>query len=327
MTLQKVARLAGVSVSTASKALTNSKDVSDETKRLVLSVAETLGYFSENKRRKLENRKTDNPTVGIICPEIISVYYSEIVTSLCRKITETGGKASVFISEFDNNRQSDILRRCVAESTIDGVLSLDSEESVLLPSSLPTVYLTRTEKCDCVYNDYESGLSDIVSYLTDMGHRSVAFAGEPLTRAKEAYFLQALEAQCLDCPAEFVFCEKGRFELSGKRAAEKLLENPVRPTAVICAYDEIAYGLISTLRRAGVRVPENISVIGINDIPTSKYLDTPLTTLRHDVERLCDEALRLLLDRLKDPKAQRAPISIAIPCALVERSSVLKIKT
>ena len=75
----------------------------------------------------------------------------------------------------------------------------------MLPSSLPTVYLTRTEKCDCVYNDYESGLSDIVSYLTDMGHRSVAFAGEPLTRAKEAYFLQALEAQCLDCPAEFVF--------------------------------------------------------------------------------------------------------------------------
>ena len=327
MTLQKVARLAGVSVSTASKALTNSKDVSDETKHLVLSAAETLGYFNENKRRKLENRKTDCPTVGIICPEIISVYYSEIVTSLCRKISETGGKASVFISEFDNDRQSDILRRCVAESAIDGVLSLDSEESVLLPNSLPTVYLTRAEKCDCVYNDYESGLSDAVSYLVGMGHRAVAFAGEPLTRAKEAFFRQALGAQGLDCPSEFVFCEEGRFELSGKLAAEKLLFG-IR-ALIGASYDTHAPAsrLISTLRGAGVRVPEDISVIGINDIPTSKYLDTPLTTLRHDAERLCDEALRLLFDRLKDPKAQRAPVSIAIPCALVERSSVFKIKT
>ena len=325
MTLQKVARLAGVSVSTASKALTNSKEVSAETKLLVQNAAEKLGYFNENKRRKLENRKTDCPTVGIICPEIISVYYSETVTRLCRKISERGGRASVFISEFDNACQSDILRRCVAENSIDGVISLDSgEENISSPSFLPTVYLCRAVGQNCVFNDYEKGISDAVFYLKERGHTALAFAGEPLTRSKQLCFEKALTVHSLACPPEFLFCEAGRFELSGKRAAEKILRLSERPTAVLCAYDEIAYGLISTLRGAGIRIPEDISVIGINDIPTSKYLDTPLTTLRHDDELLCEEALTLLFRQRKEPKSQTEPIAVPIACTLIERNTVAR---
>lgn len=325
MTLQKVAKLAGVSVSTASKALTNSKEVSAETRLLVQNAAEKLGYYNENKRRRLENRNTDMPTVGIICPEIVSVYYSEIVTLLCRKITERGGSASVYISEFDNENQTDILRRCMAESAIDAVLSLDGENSATQASfsSLPTVYLVRTSDCDCVYNDYENAFFDALSYLKNKGHRRLAFVGEPLTRSKKQNFVSALTRLELPVNEEFLFTEAGRFELSGKKAAEKMLALApnARPSAVLCAYDEIAYGLINTLRVGGVRIPEDISVIGVNDIAMSKYLQTPLTTVRHDAERLCDEALALLFRQLKNPSVRKNPTQIPIACRLIERDS------
>lgn len=323
MTLQKIAKYAGVSVSTASKALSNSRDVSAETKALVLQAAEKLGYYNENKRRKLENRRVDSPTVGIICPEIISVYYSGIVTCLCRKISEKGGKASVFISEFDGDCQRAILHRCMAESSIDGVISLENPRDIDEKQfSMPLVFLSHAPYGDCVYSDMEGGLSQAVSYLLSMGHRQIGFVGEPLTYSKQDAFCRAMKRLTGSVSSDFLFCEEGRFEQSGKLAAEKIAGSCHRPTALIAAYDEVAYGLIATLRERGIRVPEDISVIGINDIPTSKFLDTPLTTLQNDTEEICCRALELLYLQMKEPNHPRERQCEALPCRLICRSTV-----
>lgn len=327
MTLQKVAKLAGVSVSTASKALSDSKDVSEETKMLVHKAAEELGYFSTVKKRRFENRRHSSLTVGIVCPEIISVHYSETVTAFCRRIDETGGKASVFISEFDDEKLKSIFDRCVSENDIDAIVCLEGNvnNEALRNFPIPVVFIRRGGGRCSVNSDMYDGVCKAVRHFADMGHKRIAFAGEPLTLKKQKLFEKAMSEIIGACDKRLVFCEDGRFEATGHAAGERILSlcKKDRPTAVLCAYDEVAYGLMRILRENSVRIPEDISVIGINDIPTSRFLDTPLTSVRHNTETIVEKAMEMLLSQLSGVLPEETHINL--PCELVVRSSVAKI--
>ena len=325
MTLQKVAKLAGVSVSTASKALSDSRDVSEETKVLVKKAAEELGYFSSVKKRRFESRRHSSFTVGIICPEIISIHYSETVTALCRKVDEAGGKASVFITEFDKDKLVKVFERCVSENDIDAIICLEGGISEQLPAvPIPLVFIGSHGDFS-VSTDMNDGIVKAVKYFSEMGHRKIAFAGEPLTVSKQEHFKQAMFSVVGNFDEKHVFCEEGRFEASGHAAALRIcaLDKIDRPTAILCAYDEIAYGLMRTLRENAVGVPQDISVIGINDIPTSRFLDTPLTSVRNKTEEIVTKAMELLL-RLLSGNTDKTE-HVYVPCELAIRSSVAKI--
>ncbi|MBE6571202.1 MAG: LacI family transcriptional regulator [Ruminococcaceae bacterium] len=326
MTLQKVAKLAGVSVSTASKALSDSKEVSGETKALVMKAAEELGYFTKVKKRRFENRRHSSSVIGIICPEIISVHYSELVTALCRKIDEMGGKVSVFISEFDTKKLKSIFDRCVSENEIDGILCLEGGEMPFetLDYPIPVVYLSNCGRYS-VHTDMRDGIYKAVAHFVEMGHKKIGFAGEPLTVIKQEWFKQAMEDMTGSFDEKLIFCEEGRFEQSGHAAGMRIvgLEKKDRPTAILCAYDEIAYGLMRVLRENFLRIPDDISVIGINDIPTSRFLDTPLTSVRNDTEKIVEKAMEMLLLQLSGEKT--GEMHLAVPCELAVRSSVAKI--
>ncbi len=326
MTLQKVAKLAGVSVSTASKAISDSKEVSDETKQLVKKAAEELGYFSTVKKRRFENRRHSSMTVGIICPEIISIHYSETVTALCRKIDELGGKASVFITEFDKEKLKNIFERCVSEREIDAIICLEGATSGQLPSiPIPVVFIGVNNGHYSVNSDIFDGIYKAVKHLFEMGHKKIAYAGEPLTLKKQEYFMQAMTDILGGFDEKLLFCEKGRFESSGHAAGVRIcaLDESDRPTAVLCAYDEIAYGLMRTLRQNSLRVPEDISIIGINDIPTSRFLETPLTSVRNNTGAIVEKAMEMLLFQLSGNGEKMT--SVAVPCELAIRESVAKI--
>ena len=326
MTLQKIAKLAGVSVSTASKALSDSKEVSEKTKELVQKAAQELGYFTKVKKRRFENRRHSSSAIGIICPEIISVHYSELVTALCRKIDEMGGKVSVFISEFDDKKLKNIFDRCVSENDIDGILCLEGADADCerLDYPIPVVYL-RSGGRYSVHTDMRDGIYKAVAHFAEMGHKKIAFAGEPLTFSKQEMFKNAMADILGSFDERLIFCEEGRFEASGHAAGVRLLalEKNDRPTAILCAYDEIAYGLMRVLRENRVHIPDDISVIGINDIPTSRFLDTPLTSVRNDTEKIVEKAMEMLLLQLSGEKT--GEMHLAVPCELAVRSSVAKI--
>ena len=321
MTLEKVAKRAGVSVSTASKALSNGKDISDETKELVRRAAEELGYFSQSKKRKLDNRSSAHPTVALICPEIISIHYSETVTSLCRLIEERGGRASVFITGFDKEKLKNMIDRCIYENEISAAICIDNtKEHGSLP--FPMIYLSRVEGENCVFVDLEGVVGDAANYLYSKGHRKIGFVGERLTLGKQRVFCEYMEKTAGGYDEKLIFCEEGRFEVIGNNAAVKILEMPKekRPTALLAAYDEVAYGLMHTLRSGGVRIPDEISVMGINDIPASRFLDTPLTTLRVPTEELAECAVDMLFDVLSGKQTEKK--SICVECKIIERASV-----
>ncbi len=325
MTLQKVAKLAGVSVSTASKALSDSRDVSEETKAIVRKAAEELGYFSSVKKRRFESRRHSSFTVGIICPEIISIHYSETVTALCRKVDDAGGKASVFITEFNKEKLVNVFERCISENDIDAIVCLEGSVQKQLPAvPIPLVFIGSRGDLS-VSTDMNDGIFKAVKYFFEMGHKRIAFAGEPLTISKQESFKKAMLAVVGGFDEKHIFCEEGRFEASGHAAGLRIceLDEKDRPTAILCAYDEIAYGLMRTLRENSVNIPRDISVIGINDIPTSRFLDTPLTSVRNNTEEIVTKAMDLLLSRLfgNTDKTEQ----IFVPCELAIRSSVAKI--
>ncbi len=326
MTLQKVAKLAGVSVSTASKALSDGKDVSEETKAIVKKAAEELGYFSQVKKRRYENRKHSSVSVGIICPEIISIHYSETVTTLCRMIEENGGKAYIFITDFSEEKLQSVFERCIAERNIDAVISLDGTYSGK-PSDIPipVIYTSTAADGYCVCADTKDGIFKAISYLSEMGHTKIGFAGEPLTLSKEKIFKKSMDEIVGGFCDRHLFCGTGRFEESGHNAALRFLKlsKTDRPTAILCAYDEIAYGFMRTVRENSVKIPEDLSIIGINDIPTSRFLDTPLTSVRCSNELRCKKMYEMLCALLLNKSFE--PKMLMIPCEIAKRSSVGKI--
>lgn len=303
MTLQQVAKKACVSVSTASKALSDGKDVSEETKRRVLNAAKELGYFHESKKRQFENRRHTTFSAAIICPEIISVHYSQVVSAVCHRVYAHGGKASIFITGFDGEKVDEMIDRCVREKEIDAVICLETGGTYRekRPLPMPIVYLVKMDDACCVYPDFAGGIDKAVAALKEMGHQAIGFVGEPLTKRKEAAFRAAMLRHIGAIREDLIFCEEGRFERSGSAAAEKIVKKEAvdRPTAVIAAYDEIAYGLMHTLRTCGLHVPEDLSVVGMNDIPTSRFLEIPLTSLRPPTDFLADYAVELLLTYLR----------------------------
>ena len=326
VTLQKVAKLARVSVSTASKALSDSKEVSEKTKALVKKAAEELGYFSTVKKRRFESKRHSSLAVGIICPEIISIHYSKTVTALCQKIDECGGKASVFITEFDKEKLKNIFERCILEKDIDAIICLEGRFPDRLQSvPIPVVFVSGGNADYSVGSDMSDGITRAVEYFVGMGHKRIAFAGEPLTLIKQEHFKNAMQRLAGGFDEKLLFCEEGRFEASGDAAGLRIcaLDEKDRPTAVLCAYDEIAYGLMRTLRENSFKIPKDISVIGINDIPTSRFLGTPLTSVRNDTERIVGKAMEMLLSQLSEAPAPKE--NVLIPCELVIRGSVTKI--
>ena len=327
MTLEKVAKKAGVSVSTASKALSGGKDISEETKTLVRRAAEELGYFAKMKKRRYENRSHSSVAVGIICPEIISIHYSETVTSLCRMIEESGGKASIFITDFNKEKLKTVFDRCVAEREIDAVISLDGVyDGDLSDIPIPVISTSRVDVGYSVSADLHDGIFKAVSYFLEMGHTKIGFAGEPLTVGKEEFFRKVMNDLTGSVCERYIFCGEGRFEESGHNAALSFLklDKTDRPTAILCAYDEIAYGFMRKVRENSLSIPDDVSVIGINDIPTSRFLDTPLTSVSCNNDARCEKIYEMLNALLS--AGEYLPCKVLVPCDIVKRNSVKEIK-
>ena len=126
MTLKKVAELANVSVSTASKALKNSFDVSEETRRRVIAAAEQCGYFGEKKKVASENRKSSELTIAVVCPEVISPYYSAIIESITTAANKLCYDVVIYNASFDKERYKKILASCFKNRGTDAVINLSS---------------------------------------------------------------------------------------------------------------------------------------------------------------------------------------------------------
>jgi LacI family transcriptional regulator len=323
-TLGMVAHKAGVSPSTVSRILNGTANVSDEKRAMVEQMIEELGFKPDPVARSLAGGRT--MSVGVLTQFIDSPYYGEALRGIEDELHRVH-YSPLFVSGHWNEAEETKRLILLQERKVDGLIVLTgrlSDETLLrVAEKLPVVVTGRRLSADNVFSidyDNEEGARLAVHHLQAMGHRQIAFISGPLDHpdAEERLrgFEQAMRAIEPGFKPELVV--QGDFQESGGfRAMNTLLQTRQPFTAVIAANDQMAYGARLALHRAGLRVPEDVSLVGFDDLPHSAFTLPPLTSVRQSVYEVGQTAVRALLDML----AKRTPPSTVIPAELVVRES------
>ena len=295
MTLKKLADHCHVSVSTVSKAFHNAPDISEETRETIFRAAKELGCYGKYRKEKY-NKKS----IAVICPETGSDFYTGYIERLRALIEQDNGIVLISADGFDKERQRELLDYYADHLHVDGILIFGIHAPLKTGYDTPIVSLhgTDSDPTDAVYMDMRSPINEAVAHLVKLGHTHVAFLGETLTATKGDMFAEAMAGHQLQPTAQI--SSEQRFELAGEDGVQRLLEQAPHTTAIICAYDYIALGAIKALNTAGLRVPEDMSVIGIDNIRVTPYIGTSLTSIDTHPDEICAIAWDLLKKKMEN---------------------------
>jgi DNA-binding LacI/PurR family transcriptional regulator len=287
--IKDVAKLAGVSTATVSHVINKTRFVKDETKRKVLDAIENAAYTPNIHARNLASGQTR--TLGLIISDITNPFFPDLVKSIQEKALELGYEVLVLNTNYEPERDVAYVQRLL-ELQVRGVMILTSEMDLsvierLSSRKIQVVFLDIGKVGPHISNirvNYENGVHQAVEHLLELGHRQIAFISGPVdfksAQIRRKAFLSGMKKHRASLHTEPVICE-GDFKLeSGQQAVKELLALKNRPTAVIAANDLMAIGAMRELRRAGLRVPKDVSVIGCDDIWIANLTDPPLTTIK-----------------------------------------------
>jgi LacI family transcriptional regulator len=325
-TMKDVAALAGVHPATASRALSGARTVSPELVRAVQRAARKLNYRVNPIGRALKQGATG--TVGVVVPEIENPFFPALVRAVEGAAHREG--LGLFLCDADNSAQieaervDELLRRQVDGLIISPVHALRSAEAVRAAAErVPVVQVDRMVDAptDMVGVNQHGMIEAVVDHLRSAGRVRFAFitsgeANSPVTERLAGYRRVFAED-----PGALDRIQVGDLTLEwGAKAAGALLagSEPL-PDALVCANDLIAIGAMQTLRRAGVRVPEDVAIAGIDDTPFARVAEPLLTTVAQPVGQIGDEAVRMLLTRRREPHL--APRRLVLTGRLVPRDS------
>lgn len=325
-TIRDVARAAGVSVATVSRVLNDHARVKDETRARVREVALRLDYTPNEAARSLITSRTH--ALGVLLPDLYGEFFSEVLRGVDLRARRDGLHLLVSSSHADGNDLVGALR--TMRGRIEGliVMAPDVDTAALVQAAgggFPLVLLdpgVRAVGVDSISIDNVGGATAAVDHLLDLGHRRIATIAGPAQNADARQRLEGWKKALVarGVPADPAFVTTGDFtEPSGYAGVARLLELRPRPTAVFVANDYMAIGAMSALAQAGLRVPEDMAIVGFDDIAMARYLNPPLTTVHVDLLDLGARAVQRLVDvREGTPARRRHEIT---PARLVIRRS------
>ena len=330
-TLQDVAQIAGVSTATVSRALSSPDMVSESTRNRVSKAIDISGYRINRTARNLRTQRAHS--VLVLLPDLANPFFSTILEGISISLSRKGYSmliASTKQVHDSGERLVDYLEDARADGMIilDGGLSSDVVESLeKAPQAERILFACEwIEGVDfpSVRSENRRGTRDAVRHLASLGHKKIAHVtgpvGNVLTRARKDAFMAEVEALDLKLESEWII--PGDFSLAaGCLAAKTWLALCDRPTAVFCASDLLALGFISELSRHDIKVPEDVSVMGFDDIDLAEQFIPPLTTIRQDRLRLGETAANMLLARLDVNHQEIEEFSSIIPVSLIIRNS------
>ena len=322
--IQELARIAGVHPSTVSRALNGSKLIKEETRREICNLAAKYGYIPDDVAKSLSQGKTS--TLGILVPEISNSFYAKIVDAIEGVMTPKGYSIILAGTRFDPETELQAIRTMASKRVDALVVCAPSEEGEAqlqkLSSRMPVILCDtyKESSLDRVYVDEEKGMQQGLSYLLSGGHTSVGCISDRHTGRRMDIFARMLEENGVDVREEYFFRGTDSGVESGYKGLCVMLEKGSLPKAVFAARDNIAVGILRAAAEHGVRIPEELSVLGYDDIPISDYLYKKLTTIRQPASRIGEEAAAILLRRLDEGTDQPA-VSVGLVPELIVRES------
>lgn len=303
-THQKIARLANVSLSTVSKALSGSREISEETARMVRLAALQCGYFDEKRRRRKELSQTVPCVVSVLVPEIDSTEYSRTAELLYHELEKHNVAMNLHIIGFDCAEEFRIIEKLEIDSFTDGIIHCGANNFPRKPS-VPMVCLTKPYngvEVDSVYSDTADAFRTAVEFYRRQNYSEIAFIGEKNTVAKNQDFLKVMKEAGYSEEATTIYTIEKRFEEVGREAVRLMIQKGHVPPAIITAYDEIAVGAMEELRKQGISIPEQSAIIGYNNSKYATLTDISLSSIDPFDEKKCTAAVNLLMERIENPE-------------------------
>ncbi len=322
-TIRDVARSAGVSVATVSRALNGADNVLPETRQRIQDAARALRFTPSGAARSLITRRTH--TVGALLPDLYGEYFSELIRGIDQAARARGLHLLVSSSHGDADEAAKAMR--ALNGRVDGliVLSPHADAHFLqhnLPARLPAVLLNTGAELGgharFVVDNY-GGAQAMTRHLVASGRKRIAFIGGPQGNHEAQERLRGYRAGLKAGAKELLF--DGDFsEESGWLAGRRVAQSKPRPDAVFAANDMMAVGCLSALHEAGLRVPEDVALTGFDDIPIARYITPALTTIRVPIASLGAAALDALAKAVQAPESQDTH-TVVMPVELVVRRS------
>lgn len=311
--IRDVARAANVSVATASRTINNVPSVNPAMAARVREAIRDLNYYPNTQARALVSGRSR--LFGLLVSDITNPFFPELIKRFEAAAVRHGYELLIGSTNYDSELQH-CLRRLI-ERNVDGVaiMTFGVEDPVfdeLSSRNIPMVFVDIPEedlarkhlRHDALMVDYLHGMQQAVHHLVSLGHSDIGFLSGPLSQhsanlRRIAFFTSM---QTAGCTPQERFVVEGDHQLEGGMAGmTHLLNLPDRPSAVLCSNDLTAIGALRTLHKHGLRVPDDMSVVGFDDIHLAAFLNPALTTVRMSQTEIADHAIAALLARVEGP--------------------------
>ncbi|MCI9162194.1 MAG: LacI family transcriptional regulator [Lachnospiraceae bacterium] len=328
--IRDVAKYAGVSPSTVSRALSGAAYVEPEKKAKILRAVSELNYKPNLAARSL--KRGGSRLIGLIIPDIMNPYYPEVVKYM-EVCAMEAGYSLILCDALGDAKKEEEYFATLKYLFVDGILYIASTENIehVKPyiGDIPMVIVNRTFDVDapCINIDNVDASYQAVKYLAGKGHRKIAL----YINDKDRQYNRERLAGCLKVFEEYGIRDYGKYMVKDVESEDdayvktlELMKAEDRPTAVFMFNDFMAFGVYRGITKSGLRIPDDISVVGFDDIPSVKYLDPPLTTLRHSLADTSEVIFEKLAEQMRSQTC--APASrIYFKGRLIVRESVREI--
>jgi Transcriptional regulators len=332
MNIAEIARRANVSTATVSRTVNQSGPVKAATARKVWRAVTALNYYPNSHARALVSGRSH--MIGLIVSDITNPFFPELIRSFERLAADQKYDLLVTSTDYETARMTACLRRML-ERRVDGVALMTSEMDVGLIRELsrrgvPIVFMDVGQvgpKMSHVAIDYGNGIQQAVDHLVELGHKRIAFISGPLdlhsARTRRQAFVEGVRRHGLTADPHLIR-EGTHTADGGEKAMQVLLRQKRLPTAVVASNDWTAIGALHAIDHAGLRVPQDISLVGFDDIPLASYTRPALTTIRMSAAAVGATAFEALFGLIGGERTEGAVYQV--PTRLVVRESTAKPK-
>jgi LacI family transcriptional regulator len=339
VTIKDIARELGISPSTVSRALKDHPDISTETKKAVNELADKLNYQPNTVALNLRQKKTN--TIGVIIPEIVHFFFSTVISGI-EDVAYQGGY-NVILAQSNESYQREVTdMKALFNSRVDGMLLSLSRETVnydhiesIISKGVPIVFYDRMYKnpntSNVIVDDY-LGAKEAVSHLIEQGCKRIAHlvAASKLIISEDRLrgYQDALKENNLEFNPDFIIdCPNGNYE-EGKKMTKKLLEMAKPPDAIFANNDPLAMGAMMAIKEAGLKIPQDIAIVGFSNWFFGELMEPSLTTVDQPGFEMGQEAARLLIKQIemkeKDLELYKPETKILKTRLIIRNSSLRK---
>ncbi|HCW54801.1 MAG TPA: LacI family transcriptional regulator [Clostridium sp.] len=336
-TIYEIAKIAGVSPSTVSKFINNYSDVSEKTRSKVKKILEEQNFQPSYEAQCLSTKRTwtlglvyfENSKIGLKHP-----YFAAVIEAFKKEAEKQG--YSLLLGSKNDRLKIDSFLQYFTYRSVDGIAIIcsipnDTETKEIIESDFPTVIIDmHNDNTSAVTSNNEQGCRMAIQYLYDLGHKKIAhITGMKdncnwISNIRKNSYINEMKRLNLTIKKEYI--QKGNnFDFdSGYSAMKKLLNLEEKPTAVFAAGDKLALGAIEAIKDEGLKVPDDISVIGFDDSDLCQYVTPKLTTVRQACDVIGKEAANILVEQIN--KKEKIKINKVIPVKLIIRESCTRVK-